>query len=42
MADMKDKIKDTMNDAENRAHEIKGRIEQKRRDNMNKDKSGAN
>lgn len=40
MGDMKDKMKDKMQDADNRAHEIKGRIEQKRRDTM-KDKNGA-
>ena len=38
MADMKDKIKGKMNDAENKAYELKGRIDQKRRD-MTKDKS---
>ena len=32
MADWKDKIEDTMNDAENKAHELKGRAEQKKDD----------
>lgn len=34
MADIKDKFKDKMNDAENKAHELKGRAEQKHRDMM--------
>jgi len=28
MSDWKDKIEDTMNDAENKAHELKGKVEQ--------------
>ena len=40
MADLKDKVKDTMNNADNKAHELKGRIVQKRRD-MPKDKSNT-
>lgn len=33
MGDMKDKIDDKMNDMENKAHEMKGRIDQKMKDN---------
>jgi len=32
MTDIKGKIKNKMNDAENKAHELKGRAEQKRKD----------
>lgn len=40
MADMKDKMKGKLNEAENKAHEVKGRLQQKRRDMM-KDKGDA-
>lgn len=32
MADWKDKVEDTMDDMENKAHELKGRAEQKKED----------
>jgi hypothetical protein len=32
MADIKRKIKNKLNDAENKAHELKGRAEQKQKD----------
>ena len=40
MADMKDKAKDAMNAAEDKAHELKGKVDQKRKD-MRKDKGNV-
>lgn len=37
MSDWKDKVEETMNDAENKAHELKGRAEQKKSDMDNND-----
>lgn len=37
MSDLTDDIKDTMNDAENKAHELKGRAEQKKKDMESED-----